>query len=150
ASERPLSGRELQAAGWGAIVVSRERFADAADAFLAHLTDKSGGALRLLKEHLAREFDAGLAAQATAAVAEDAGETFIDDLLRQLPRDCGDADANSAEVTTQAAATTTELGLSSTVVRASVDADGVVLVRLEDRDARNMFSDALIAGLQEV
>ena len=36
------------------------------------------------------------------------------------------------------------------MVRASVDADGVVLVRLEDRDARNMFSDALIAGLEEV
>ncbi|NOT89843.1 MAG: SDR family NAD(P)-dependent oxidoreductase [Lysobacter sp.] len=44
----------------------------------------------------------------------------------------------------------TTLALSSTVVSASVDADGVVLVRLEDRDARNMFSDALIAGLQEV
>ncbi len=44
----------------------------------------------------------------------------------------------------------TTLQLSSTVVSASVDADGVVLVRLEDRDARNMFSDALIAGLQEV
>jgi 3-oxoacyl-(acyl-carrier-protein) synthase/enoyl-CoA hydratase/carnithine racemase/acyl carrier protein len=43
-----------------------------------------------------------------------------------------------------------ELALTSNVVRASVDADGIVLVRLEDRDERNMFSDALIAGLQEV
>nr|WP_269140973.1 beta-ketoacyl synthase N-terminal-like domain-containing protein [Steroidobacter gossypii] len=42
------------------------------------------------------------------------------------------------------------LALTSSVVRASVDADGVVLVHLEDRDAKNMFSDALIAGLQEV
>jgi acyl transferase domain-containing protein/enoyl-CoA hydratase/carnithine racemase/acyl carrier protein/NADP-dependent 3-hydroxy acid dehydrogenase YdfG len=163
ASERPLSGRELQAAGWGAIVVSRERFADAADAFLAHLADKSGSAMRLLKEHLAREFDAGLAADAVAEAADDAGGSIsIDDLLRKLPRalrDSGDADAalphgerdaNSADVTTEAAATAGELGLSSTVVRASVDADGVVMVRLEDRDARNMFSDALIAGLQEV
>ena len=48
-----------------------------------------------------------------------------------------------------AAAEQGDLVLSSDVVRAHVDADGVVLLRLEDRQARNMFSDALIAGVQE-
>ena len=59
------------------------------------------------------------------------------------------AAADAVDPDTQPAGETS-LALSSTVVGASVDADGVVLVRLEDRDARNMFSDALIAGLQEV
>ncbi|UXI65991.1 SDR family NAD(P)-dependent oxidoreductase [Tahibacter amnicola] len=158
-SARPLTGRALQAAGWGAIVVPRERFADATETFIAHLADKSGSAMRLLKEHLAREFDAGLTADAVTEAADDAGgSNSIDELLRQLPRalrDSGDTalshgDANTADVTSEATATAGEWVLSSTVVRASADADGVVVVRLEDRDARNMFSDALIAGLQEV
>ncbi|MES2350366.1 MAG: SDR family NAD(P)-dependent oxidoreductase, partial [Pseudomonadota bacterium] len=40
--------------------------------------------------------------------------------------------------------------LASSVVSAVADADGVVLVRMEDRDARNMFSPALVAGMEEV
>jgi len=144
ASERPLSGRELQAAGWGATVVPREGVAAAVDAFCAHLSDKSADALRLLKEHLAREFDSGFAA-ATASSA--AGEALLQS-LQELP-----GSGSAATVADQPADIAVEAGaltLTSTVVHASVDADGVVLVRLEDRDARNMFSDAMIAGLQEV
>ena len=142
AREQPFSGRELQAAGWGATVVPREGIAAAVDAFCAHLSDKSTNALRLLKAHLAREFDTGFAA-ATAASA--AGDALLQS-LQDLPGSGSAAAEQPADIAVEAGA----LRLVSTVVHASVDADGVVLVRLEDRDARNMFSDALIAGLQEV
>ncbi|MBD8525892.1 SDR family NAD(P)-dependent oxidoreductase [Pseudomarimonas arenosa] len=137
----PLSGRELQAAGWGAVVVSRSEFDATVEKYCSQLADKSADALRLLKQHLAREFAAGFAAAASAS----------DALLQEL------ADSSSAESgakidaqSTDNAIETGTLTLASSVIQASVDADGVVLVRLEDRDARNMFSDALIAGLQEV
>ncbi len=152
ARERPLSGRELQVAGWGATVVPREGVAAAVDAFCAHLSDKSADALRLLKAHLAREFDTGFAA-ATASSA--AGDALLQS-LQDLPG--SDSAAGSAATTAETAAgqpadiavDAGPLTLTSSVVHASVDTDGVVLVRLEDRDARNMFSDAMIAGLQEV
>ncbi|GAB3351107.1 hypothetical protein GCM10027430_14690 [Lysobacter tyrosinilyticus] len=137
--ERPLSGRELQAAGWGAVVVSRSDFDAAVDAYCAHLSDKSADALRLLKEHLVREFETGFAAATAASAAGDA-------LLQSLPELAGSGSAAQPADIGEAGALT----LASSVVHASVDAEGVVLVRLEDRDARNMFSDALIAGLQEV
>jgi acyl transferase domain-containing protein/enoyl-CoA hydratase/carnithine racemase/acyl carrier protein len=40
--------------------------------------------------------------------------------------------------------------LRSSVVTATADADGVVVVKLEDRQAKNMFSDAFIDGIREV
>ncbi|QWP75337.1 SDR family NAD(P)-dependent oxidoreductase [Lysobacter sp. K5869] len=146
--ERPLSGRELQAAGWGATVVPREEVAAAVDAFCTHLSDKSADALRLLKEHLAREFDTGFAA---AIASPAAGDAPLQSLLELASS--GPAAATVAAVADRPSDIAVEAGaltLASSVVHASVDAEGVVLVRLEDRDARNMFSDAVIAGLQEV
>ncbi|RDZ28510.1 SDR family NAD(P)-dependent oxidoreductase [Lysobacter silvisoli] len=146
--EQPISGHELQAAGWGATVVPRLGFAAAVDAFCAHLSDKSSEALRLLKEHLAREFGTGLAAVAASSAAGDALLRSLQDSLGPDPTvETGEtAVSPAADIAVEAGA----LPLTSSVIRASVDAEGVVLVRLEDRDARNMFSDALIAGLQEV
>ncbi|XLS29189.1 SDR family NAD(P)-dependent oxidoreductase [Flavobacteriaceae bacterium M23B6Z8] len=40
--------------------------------------------------------------------------------------------------------------LQSEVVKATLHAGGIVEVRLEDREARNMFTDAFIAGVSEV
>ncbi|TQV86002.1 SDR family NAD(P)-dependent oxidoreductase [Aliikangiella coralliicola] len=40
--------------------------------------------------------------------------------------------------------------LNSKVISASIYPDGVLLVRMEDREARNMFSDAFIEGMFEV
>ena len=165
-AEAPLDGRALQLAGWGATVVPRVAFATALDALRAGLSDKSAGAMRLLKAHLVREFESAIASATQAADAATATETAARAPSARLsalaPAASGRAAAFSAqwlrelaagdvaEAAADAAATAGELPLTSTVVRASVDADGVVLVRLEDRDARNMFSDALIAGLQEV
>ncbi|ATQ76807.1 hypothetical protein CR152_21510 [Massilia violaceinigra] len=39
--------------------------------------------------------------------------------------------------------------LHSCVVSLTAHADGVVVVRMQDRDAKNMFSEALVAGLKE-
>jgi acyl transferase domain-containing protein/enoyl-CoA hydratase/carnithine racemase/acyl carrier protein/NADP-dependent 3-hydroxy acid dehydrogenase YdfG len=174
----PLDGRALQAAGWGADVVPRPAFAAAVDALRAGLSDKSADALRLLKSHLAREFESAVVAIAASVGApDDSAAVGVDgtqadalatrlrafaqvaaERVSMLSADMLSADMLSASAPegiiavepADAVATAGELPLSSTVVRASVDADGVVLVRLEDRDARNMFSDALIVGLQEV
>ncbi|WP_386825504.1 SDR family NAD(P)-dependent oxidoreductase [Lysobacter brunescens] len=164
----PLDGRALQAAGWGASVVEITAFADSVDGVRAALSDKSADALRLLKAHLAREFDAAVAALAAVDVAASGSDGTPSDALSARVRSIAQIATERAPMLsahgwssspdaaviepgpTDAAATAVALPLSSAVVRASVDADGVVLVRLEDRDARNMFSDALIAGLQEV
>ncbi len=168
AEDGPLDGRTLQAAGWGASVLPRHDFAAAVDALRTALSDKSAEALRLLKAHLAREFDSAVAALAAVEVAASASDGPQSDPVAARVRAIAQVAAEGAAMLSahgvsssqdvaviepapaDAPATAVALPLSSPVVRASVDADGVVLVRLEDRDARNMFSDALIAGLQEV
>jgi acyl transferase domain-containing protein/enoyl-CoA hydratase/carnithine racemase/acyl carrier protein len=60
-------------------------------------------------------------------------------------------EAGGDEMQTSVVKTTVgPLSLVSSVVSAVADADGVVLVRMEDREARNMFSPALVAGMEEV
>jgi len=44
----------------------------------------------------------------------------------------------------------TPIALNSKVVTATAQPDGVVVVKMEDREAKNMFSDALVAGVTEV
>ena len=45
--------------------------------------------------------------------------------------------------------TPTPIPLHTQVVTATAHPDGVVVVKMEDRQARNMFSDALIEGITE-
>ena len=42
------------------------------------------------------------------------------------------------------------VALASAVVTATAQADGVLLVELHDREAKNLFSDALVSGVSEV
>jgi acyl transferase domain-containing protein/enoyl-CoA hydratase/carnithine racemase/acyl carrier protein len=42
------------------------------------------------------------------------------------------------------------LPTASAVVQASVDSDGIVLVRMHDRDAKNLFTPALVQGLDDI
>ena len=44
----------------------------------------------------------------------------------------------------------TPIALRSTVVKATAHPEGIVVVRLEDRDAKNMFSEAFMAGVSEI
>jgi polyketide synthase PksN len=44
----------------------------------------------------------------------------------------------------------TSIPLQSGVINATAHPDGIVVVRMEDREAKNMFSDALVNGLREV
>ncbi|TDR36317.1 acyl transferase domain-containing protein [Tahibacter aquaticus] len=41
------------------------------------------------------------------------------------------------------------IALATTVVSATAQANGVLLIEMHDRDAKNMFSDALVAGINE-
>jgi len=43
----------------------------------------------------------------------------------------------------------TPIALHSKVVTATAHPDGIVVVKMEDREAKNMFSDALIEGVRE-
>ena len=44
----------------------------------------------------------------------------------------------------------TPVPLESKVVSATAHPDGILVVRMEDREAKNMFSDAFVAGVREV
>jgi acyl transferase domain-containing protein/enoyl-CoA hydratase/carnithine racemase/acyl carrier protein/SAM-dependent methyltransferase/ribosomal protein S18 acetylase RimI-like enzyme len=44
----------------------------------------------------------------------------------------------------------TPIALHSKVVTATAHPDGIVVVKMEDRESKNMFSDALVAGVTEV
>ena len=39
--------------------------------------------------------------------------------------------------------------LQSKVVKVTADQEGIVVVKMEDREAKNMFSDAFIEGVRE-
>ncbi|MFZ5637099.1 MAG: polyketide synthase, partial [Pseudomonadota bacterium] len=70
----------------------------------------------------------------------------IEARLASLPTPAGHEDAVAD---TTAAGAPSRIALASTVVSATAWPDGVVLVEMADRDARNMFSDALRAGMAE-
>ena len=59
-------------------------------------------------------------------------------------------DANADAAGTLPRGDPTVIPLASTAIAAQAHADGVVVVRMEDRDAKNLFSPALVAGLNEV
>jgi len=46
--------------------------------------------------------------------------------------------------------TSTPVALNSEVITATVHPEGILVVKMEDREAKNMFSDALIQGMEEV
>ena len=43
-----------------------------------------------------------------------------------------------------------KIALQSSVVSAKAYSEGVIVISMEDKDAKNMFSDALVAGIQEI
>ncbi|MBA3486343.1 MAG: hypothetical protein H0T88_03975, partial [Lysobacter sp.] len=159
-ADAPWTGRELQQAGWGATVLPADRIDATLDALCANLADKPQGALRLLKAHLAREFQDLLDAPGAAVSAYAAEIATVDDAVGNdtlaVERDARDiarlrirvnaatptgalppcashhADDAAAD-TVQPTPEPDEWALSSPVVHASVDTDGVVLVRMEDR-----------------
>jgi acyl transferase domain-containing protein/enoyl-CoA hydratase/carnithine racemase/acyl carrier protein len=68
----------------------------------------------------------------------------LDQQVRTLSVSAGQEDAANAPSTT-----VTEIPLRSSVVTATAHPEGIVVVRMEDREARNMFSEAFIEGVTE-
>ncbi|HYK00423.1 MAG TPA: SDR family NAD(P)-dependent oxidoreductase [Thermoanaerobaculia bacterium] len=60
------------------------------------------------------------------------------------------AEPHTGEVSGTLPAVPTPIALRSKVVKATAHPEGIVVVRLEDRDAKNMFSEAFMAGVSEV
>ncbi|HKO55117.1 MAG TPA: SDR family NAD(P)-dependent oxidoreductase, partial [Thermoanaerobaculia bacterium] len=139
------TGRELRARGWTCPVLPWAEVEAHARGLASTLATKSRDALRLLKEHLNRrvaELVDGLAPVDAAAgeiplAADDDPGADLEQLIR-------------AEQAYEAlAAAPTVIPLQSTVVTATAHPEGIVVVKLEDREAKNMFSDALVAGVAE-
>ncbi|WP_459213172.1 polyketide synthase [Aquimarina rhabdastrellae] len=57
---------------------------------------------------------------------------------------------NEEEVTTTLPEEATRIALESEVIKAILHPEGIIEIRMEDREARNMFSDAFIEGMIEV
>jgi acyl transferase domain-containing protein/enoyl-CoA hydratase/carnithine racemase/acyl carrier protein len=130
------SGDALRALGWRCPVVADADVITHAFRLGAELADKSREALRLLKPHLARELVDALSANHTAHdTGIDAANTW-----HALAIDDG----------VDVAGTAVALSLASNVMTAALHADGVLEVRMADRQARNLFSDAFSDGLREV
>jgi enoyl-CoA hydratase/carnithine racemase len=53
------------------------------------------------------------------------------------------------EVLEQVSTTPTQIALRSKVVTATAHPEGIVVVKMEDREAKNMFSEALLEGMRE-
>jgi acyl transferase domain-containing protein/enoyl-CoA hydratase/carnithine racemase/acyl carrier protein len=69
--------------------------------------------------------------------------------LREKIADLPAAIGQSHDAPERLPAMPTLIALQSAVVTATAHPDGIVVVRLEDRDAKNMFSDAFVAGVTE-
>ena len=59
-------------------------------------------------------------------------------------------DAHSGELVPASRATPGALVIASPAVQATLDADGVVSVRMSDRESKNLFTPAIVQGLDEV
>jgi acyl transferase domain-containing protein/enoyl-CoA hydratase/carnithine racemase/acyl carrier protein len=123
-----FSGRALRDKGLGCPIVPRQEVEANAYALAHDLAGKSRRSLRLLKQHLAR-----------LAAPTDVKRAFLT-ALDTLPL------APESEAT----CTPGPVPLKSTVISATAHADGVIVVSMADREAKNMFSDQFIAGMAEV
>jgi len=86
--------------------------------------------------------------KATLAEWKARSAAMIDARLRAIPMD----EANATSVDDAALASMrepTRIALKSEVVAVTAHPDGVVVVKMEDRQAKNMFSDAFMAGVEE-
>jgi acyl transferase domain-containing protein/enoyl-CoA hydratase/carnithine racemase/acyl carrier protein/SAM-dependent methyltransferase len=143
----------LRAHGWTCRSAPLEQLDAAAQELAAALADKPVHALQLLKAHLNRDLAARVAAfrndelaappVATSrlallpSVSDEAAITALDD---DLQRALADVDA----ITTLAPVAT-----FGDVVSLRATADGVAVIEMHDRNAKNLFSPALVAGLKQ-
>jgi acyl transferase domain-containing protein/enoyl-CoA hydratase/carnithine racemase/aryl carrier-like protein len=89
--------------------------------------------------------------RATVGAWKQAQAARLQQRIDALPVPAGLEAAPEAapEAAATVAAAPAAIALASRVVAATLHADGVAVVQMQDRDAKNMFSDALVAGLKE-
>ncbi|MEA2488833.1 MAG: polyketide synthase PksN, partial [Acidobacteriota bacterium] len=138
----PRSGRELRLAGWTCPILSRADVVPYAERLAATLATKSADALRLLKQHLTRSLAGALDAVVVDGAPDRLGRVAAGEILLTGAE-------YSGEELEQRVATVTAVPLQSRVVTATAHPNGVVVVKMEDRAARNMFSGALQEGVRE-
>jgi 3-oxoacyl-(acyl-carrier-protein) synthase/enoyl-CoA hydratase/carnithine racemase/acyl carrier protein len=113
----------------------------------AQLTQRSGGAVLAVPASSvlsqAQSVCALLSANGAAAVSSWKRERAA---WREAALSSRPAWTSDAEMQTPAPG---PLALESAVVSATVQADGVLLIELHDREAKNMFSEALVSGVRE-
>jgi len=139
-SAHASTGRQLRASGWTCPMVPAGQVESYAQELAATLATKSREALRLLKHHLNRDL-AGLVD----------GRTCVDAGAPPTP-EVTPAVWSSMAVSSNAPAlpaVPVPVPLTSQVVRVTAHPGGVVLIAMEERQARNMFSEALVQGLRE-
>ena len=84
---------------------------------------------------------------ATLAAWKKHTATTLQEKIRNLP--AADGREQKDEAPEPAPDAPTPIALHSHVVTATAHPDGIVVVKMEDREAKNMFSDALIEGVRE-
>ncbi|MCU1347161.1 MAG: hypothetical protein JWO56_191, partial [Acidobacteria bacterium] len=120
------TGRELQQRVGALSVTERDRVLTSAVDVAAHWTRLPRPTLAGWKTHTASTLRQKIAGMPAAAQWERSDDTL--------------ANASAAPVA---------IPLQSTVVTATAQPDGVVVVTMQDRDAKNMFSDAFMQGVTE-
>jgi acyl transferase domain-containing protein/enoyl-CoA hydratase/carnithine racemase/acyl carrier protein len=148
----PLSGRDLRLAGWTCPIRPRADVVPHAERLAGTLATKSQDPLRLLKQHLTRSLAGALDGDAAPSsndrrvrVTRHGSNRLEAALLRTdtVPASVVDVDPAGGRAAVAA------VPLQSKVVTATAHPNGVVVVKMEDRAARNMFSDALREGVRE-
>ncbi|HKO55065.1 MAG TPA: SDR family NAD(P)-dependent oxidoreductase, partial [Thermoanaerobaculia bacterium] len=147
--ESPSTGTQLRAEGWTCPILPPARVEAYAQELAATLAAKPQDALRLLKQHLSRHV-------VEALKSVDAAFKALPDLRRVLGEPRGNAwlsaqycDAEQQDEAAQPLTAPAPIALRSTVVTATAHPDGIVVVKMEDREAKNMFSEALVEGIAE-
>jgi len=141
-----------------AVALFAHRFGEAANEILLTGADYSGtelqrrvGALSVMEGDqvlsAARQVAAAWAKlpAATLAARKNHTATTLQDKIRSLP-----AAAASEQKDEAAVAAPTAISLHSRVITATAHPDGIVVVKMEDREVKNMFSEALMEGIREV
>ncbi|MEO8378059.1 MAG: SDR family NAD(P)-dependent oxidoreductase, partial [Acidobacteriota bacterium] len=165
------TGAQLRAKGWTCPIVPEAEVAVYALELASALATKPQKALRLLKRHLARDLEASVGTltqrgnasesetptqeraipMATAPTRMERPEGGA--LLLALGANDGDRGLNpDLEIIPDAAGPLAEpivIALRSAVVTVTAHPEGMVVVRMHDRQAKNQFSEAFVDGVAE-
>ena len=156
------TGKQLRAKGWTCPIVPGAEVEGYARKLASTLAMKSQVSLGLLKQHLIRDLSGLVKAlkQVEAGAVEDPSGTagkvvVVENMVADLARirQAGEVAAaweEKEETPERLVLVPTTIALQSKVVTAAAHPEGIVVVKMEDREAKNMFSEALLEGMTEV